>query len=212
MRGQVLQFDAARGEGIVNAEDGKSYSFTGADWKGAPNQLQPGLQIDFSPAGANAVSLYPTDAPGMGAGSYGSPTGGYGNSGGGIGGSGGSYQGGAYGNQGHGAPGGFGAPGGHYGGHPGHGAYASEKSPIAAGLLALFLGGLGIHKFYLGYNQEGIILLVATMISWVLTIILIGFLGLMAISVVCIIEAIIYLTKPQHEFTRIYVQGRRPWF
>lgn len=36
------------------------------------------------------------------------------------------------------------------------GAYgSSDKSPVAAGLLALFLGGLGVHKFYLGYTAEG---------------------------------------------------------
>lgn len=91
-------------------------------------------------------------------------------------------------------------------------ASGGEKSPIAAGLLALFLGGLGIHKFYLGYNGAGITLLVGTILSWILTIVIIGLLGLMAISVVCLIEAIVYLTKSQDEFTRIYVEGNRPWF
>jgi TM2 domain-containing membrane protein YozV len=31
-----------------------------------------------------------------------------------------------------------------------------EKSKIAAGLLALFFGGLGVHDFYLGYTGRGI--------------------------------------------------------
>ena len=35
-----------------------------------------------------------------------------------------------------------------------------QKDRVAAGLLAIFVGGLGIHKFYLGYNKEGIITLV----------------------------------------------------
>jgi len=31
------------------------------------------------------------------------------------------------------------------------------KSKVAAGLLAIFLGGLGVHKFYLGRNGQGIL-------------------------------------------------------
>ncbi|HIV86709.1 MAG TPA: TM2 domain-containing protein [Candidatus Pygmaiobacter gallistercoris] len=31
-----------------------------------------------------------------------------------------------------------------------------SKSRLAAGLLGIFLGGLGIHNFYLGYNDKGI--------------------------------------------------------
>ena len=31
-----------------------------------------------------------------------------------------------------------------------------QKSRRAAGLLGIFLGGLGIHNFYLGYNEKGI--------------------------------------------------------
>ena len=34
-----------------------------------------------------------------------------------------------------------------------------DKSKIVAGLLALFLGGLGIHKFYLGQGGWGILYL-----------------------------------------------------
>jgi len=32
-----------------------------------------------------------------------------------------------------------------------------EKNKFTAGILALFLGGLGIHKFYLGKNTSGLI-------------------------------------------------------
>lgn len=38
-----------------------------------------------------------------------------------------------------------------------------QKSKLVAGLLAIFIGTLGIHNFYLGYNQKAIIqLLIAT--------------------------------------------------
>ncbi|MBN2337047.1 MAG: TM2 domain-containing protein [Acidobacteria bacterium] len=35
-------------------------------------------------------------------------------------------------------------------------AEAGAKSRLAAGLLGILLGGLGIHRFYLGYNGIGI--------------------------------------------------------
>ncbi len=34
------------------------------------------------------------------------------------------------------------------------------KNKLAAGLLGIFLGGLGIHKFYLGQTGRGILYLV----------------------------------------------------
>lgn len=36
----------------------------------------------------------------------------------------------------------------------------SSKSRITAGILALLLGGLGIHDFYLGYTKKGVIHLI----------------------------------------------------
>jgi TM2 domain-containing membrane protein YozV len=43
------------------------------------------------------------------------------------------------------------------------------KSKIAAGLLALFLGGLGIHRFYLGFNTIGITMLLLSTVGGLLT-------------------------------------------
>ena len=86
------------------------------------------------------------------------------------------------------------------------------KAHAAAGLLALFLGSWGIHKFYLGYNTEGAIMLGVTLVSFVLLIILIGFLGLMAIGGIALVEGILYLTKSEEEFHQTYVLRKRPWF
>ena len=83
---------------------------------------------------------------------------------------------------------------------------ARSKSKIAAGLLGIFLGSLGIHKFYLGYTGEGVILLLAGTLGWLLVIP-----GIIA-AVVGIIEGIIYLTKSDEEFDRVYVRGRQAWF
>ena len=37
----------------------------------------------------------------------------------------------------------------------------AEKK-VVAGVLAILLGGLGIHKFYLGYTTAGIIMIVVS--------------------------------------------------
>lgn len=42
-----------------------------------------------------------------------------------------------------------------------------EKSRMAAGLLGIFLGGLGIHRFYLGYVPIGVAQLVLALLGFV---------------------------------------------
>lgn len=63
------------------------------------------------------------------------------------------------------------APTGAYGPMPGAAPSAapqvSDKKKIVALLLAIFLGQLGIHNFYLGYTKKGIIqLCVSLLLSW----------------------------------------------
>lgn len=48
-------------------------------------------------------------------------------------------------------------------------AYGDQKSKLAAGLLGIFLGGLGIHNFYLGYQKKALIQLLVSVIGGVLT-------------------------------------------
>lgn len=86
-----------------------------------------------------------------------------------------------------------------------------SKSNVAAGLLALFLGGLGIHKFYLGYVGPGLLFLLVNTIGWIVTIFLLG-LPNIALGVIALIEGIIYLTKSPEEFEQTYVVGKKPWF
>ena len=71
------------------------------------------------------------------------------------------------------------------------------KSKVTAGLLALLLGGLGIHKFYLGAWGRGIvyILLVWTFVP----------------GIVAFVEAIRYFTLPQADFQRKAEQMRGPF-
>ena len=75
-------------------------------------------------------------------------------------------------------------------------------------MLAIFLGAFGIHKFYLGYNTAGFIMLAVTIIGGVLTFSLASW----VIWVIAIIEGILYLTKSQTEFEQIYVLNKREWF
>ena len=89
---------------------------------------------------------------------------------------------------------------------------SSENKKVLAGILAIFLGGLGIHKFILGYNQEGIILCVATLIGILTYCFLIGFFILALVWIVTLIEGIIYLTKSDEEFYNTYQVGKKPWF
>ena len=81
-----------------------------------------------------------------------------------------------------------------------------SKSKVAAGLLAIFLGGLGIHKFYLGYTTQGIILLLVSLLG------LLIFVGPIVTGVISLIEGIIYLTKSDEEFYSLYVLNKKEWF
>lgn len=65
-----------------------------------------------------------------------------------------------------------------------------HKDRVTAAILALFLGGIGAHKFYLGSIGEGILYL---LFFWTAIPAIIGF-----------IEGIIYLTKSDEEFWRQY--------
>ena len=114
----------------------------------------------------------------------------------------------------------------------------SDKNRTVAGWLAIIVGGLGIHKFYLGFTIPGILYLLANafclgsalVVSGILEVmqylwmgygtaniiwyIALSFLGILSISirVIAIIEGFIYLTKSDEEFERLYVVGKKKWF
>src|ERR1051326_425252 len=71
---------------------------------------------------------------------------------------------------------------------------------LVAGLWGILVGGLGVHKFILGYTTEGIIQIVITLVTCGIG------------SVVGLIEGIIYLTKSDEDFVRTYIQNKRGWF
>jgi TM2 domain-containing membrane protein YozV len=75
-----------------------------------------------------------------------------------------------------------------------------DNKKVVAGVLAILLGGFGVHKFILGYTQEGIIQLI------------IGVVTCGVGSVIGLVEGIIYLTKTDEEFYQTYQVGKKGWF
>ncbi|NDK18797.1 MAG: hypothetical protein CO023_01970 [Flavobacteriales bacterium CG_4_9_14_0_2_um_filter_35_242] len=75
-----------------------------------------------------------------------------------------------------------------------------ENKKLIAGILAILIGSIGIHKFVLGYTKEGILQIVITIVTC-------GIGG-----IIPLIEGIVYLTKTDEEFYQIYQIGKRGWF
>ena len=64
----------------------------------------------------------------------------------------------------------------------------NAKSRIAAGLLAFFLGSLGVHNFYLGYVGKAVAQLLLTVVGWIVIV------GPIVSGVWALVEAIMILT------------------
>jgi TM2 domain-containing membrane protein YozV len=79
-----------------------------------------------------------------------------------------------------------------------------ENKKIIAGILAILLGPLGIHKFILGYQKEGVIMLLVSILTCGIGAGVMGLIGL--------IEGIIYLTKTDDEFYQMYQINQKTWF
>lgn len=80
--------------------------------------------------------------------------------------------------------------------------FASKK--VAAGICGILLGSLGIHKFVLGFNNAGLIMLLVTLLTCGVGGAVMGIIGL--------IEGIIYLTKSDNEFYQLYAVEKKAWF
>lgn len=77
----------------------------------------------------------------------------------------------------------------------------SGKSRGVAALFAFFLGGFGVHYFYVGKIGAGILFLIGTLIfCWTILIPL-------AISIICLIQTIRLFIMTHEEFEQTYVNS-----
>lgn len=86
------------------------------------------------------------------------------------------------------------------------GSFIDTGDRLISAIIAVLLGFIGAHKFYLGYKSQGILMFLA------------GTVGLLLIFppfisfVISIAEAFIYLRKTDQEFYDTYIAKERGWF
>jgi len=93
----------------------------------------------------------------------------------------------------------------------------ANNKKITAGLCAILLGGLGIHKFILGYNAAGWVYVGVLIGGILMTCLTLGIIPIVALTapvmgVISLIEGIMYITKTDEEFYHTYIANRREWF
>ena len=77
----------------------------------------------------------------------------------------------------------------------------ANSGRIAAGVFAIILGCLGVHKFTMGYTLEGFIMLIVSAFTC----------GSVS-AIIGLVEGIIYLSKSDRQFHHDYIVGRKAWF
>ena len=82
--------------------------------------------------------------------------------------------------------------------------WSPNNNRVAAGVVGLFLGALGIHKFILGFPGAGVAMLLISVLTC-------GY-GAVVMAIVGFIEGIIYLSSNDADFHQNYVVNRRQWF
>ncbi len=83
-----------------------------------------------------------------------------------------------------------------------------SNKKLTAGLLGIFLGAFGIHKFVLGYTTSGVIMLLVSVAGGVVTCGISSF----VMGVIGMLEGINYLSKTPEEFKDTYIDAKKEWF
>jgi TM2 domain-containing membrane protein YozV len=79
-----------------------------------------------------------------------------------------------------------------------------QRDRLAAALLAFFLGGFGAHWFYLGRRDWGAWYLAGWLVSWLLTTILVGWIGVLVIGCACLFDFVTLLSMDPSAFDAKY--------
>jgi TM2 domain-containing membrane protein YozV len=79
-----------------------------------------------------------------------------------------------------------------------------QSKKTSAGICAILVGGFGVHKFILGYNNVGLITILISVLTCGAGAAVMGIIGL--------IEGIIYLTMTDTEFYETYIVNKKEWF
>jgi TM2 domain-containing membrane protein YozV/phage FluMu protein Com len=77
-----------------------------------------------------------------------------------------------------------------------------DSKRVVAGICAILVGTLGIHKFITGRTGAGVLMLILTLTCICSPI----------MYVIAVIEGIIYLTKSDAEFHQRYIVEKKGWF
>lgn len=82
-----------------------------------------------------------------------------------------------------------------------------DRSRVAAAVLAIFVGAIGLHKFYIGKSSAGLAMLIVSVVGVV-------FAGIPTaiMHIIAVIEGIIYLLMSDDAFDRTHVNGPKAWF
>lgn len=75
-----------------------------------------------------------------------------------------------------------------------------DSKKLLAGILGIVIGWTGAHRFVIGDTTGGVIRLVISLLTC----------G--AGGIIGLIEGIIYLTKSDADFQRIYIEEKKGWF
>lgn len=149
MRGRVLGYDDASGQGVISGDNGQRFPFTRGDLQGGARLAIAGQDVDFEVSHNNsATNIFVLRSN----------------------------------------------------------SFTGEPNKLVAALLAFFLGLFGAHKFYLGRIGLGITYLLIGTIGWITII------GPPILGIICLIEAIIFITKSDEEFHQQYVVEKRAMF
>jgi TM2 domain-containing membrane protein YozV len=79
-----------------------------------------------------------------------------------------------------------------------------QGKKTAAGICAILIGSLGVHKFILGYTNAGLITILVTVLTCGAAGVVMGIIGL--------VEGIIYLTMTDAQFYETYIVNKKEWF